>query len=134
MAGRSLEHGGDLVQGGGDAAPGYDLKFSGLHGTRPSQSKNRSEQDIDRPFAHDAPLFAACCTTPSIMRRLVQLSVVPAVPARDTYARGTIAVRLSDLSNIAAETAGKSAELFSRHAAAAGISESLLPRAGEVIE
>jgi len=62
VAGRTLEHGGDFVQGGGDAAPCYDLKFSGLHGTRPNQSKNRSEQDIDRPFAHDAPLFAACCT------------------------------------------------------------------------
>ena len=36
--------------------PRYDLKFSGLHGARRSQNKNRSKQDIDRPFAHDAPL------------------------------------------------------------------------------
>jgi hypothetical protein len=38
------------------------------------------------------------------------------------------------LSNIAAETAGKSVEPVLRHAAVAGISESFLPRADEVIE
>src|SRR5262249_26114078 len=56
MAGRTLEQGGDLVQRAGDAAPRDDLKFSGLHGPHPRQNKSRSEQAIDRPFAHAASL------------------------------------------------------------------------------
>ena len=59
MAGHMLEQGGDLVQRASDAAPGYDLKFNGLHDACRGQNKNRSEQEIDQPFAHDASLLAA---------------------------------------------------------------------------
>src|SRR5262249_15483981 len=38
----------------------YDLKFSGSHGARRGQNESRSEQDGDRPFAHETPLLAVC--------------------------------------------------------------------------
>src|SRR5262249_13190614 len=85
-----------------------------------------SEQDIDRPFAHDAPLIRGVLHHARRSCADWQLSALPAVPARDKRGRKTIALQPPAPSNIAAETAGKSAELFSRHAAAAGISESLL--------
>ena len=55
MTGRALEQGGNLIQRVSYAAPRYDLKFSRSHGADRDQNKNRSEQDVDRPFAHDAP-------------------------------------------------------------------------------
>jgi D-arabinose 1-dehydrogenase-like Zn-dependent alcohol dehydrogenase len=84
MAGRALERGGDLVQRAGDAAPRYDLKLSGLHRARRGENKSRSEQGIDRPFAHDAPLSSRrAAPRPLITRILAQLSALLVVPARE---------------------------------------------------
>src|SRR5262249_14611934 len=87
MAGGTLEQHRKLVQRGSDAAPRYDLKFSGSHDARRGQTRADPSRTVIDHLPTRSPCWRYAAPRRLLTRVRAQLSALLVVPARHKRAR-----------------------------------------------